>query len=422
MKLPAGKLDFSISRMIHEELSVPLGTALQTAITESREVAYSEVPVPGNESGAALQLRVRPVGRGDGEYLYAVIFERDCAETARGGQATPFRLDDAVKRRITDLENELQYTRQNLQATIEELETSNEELQATNEELVSSNEELQSTNEELQSVNEELVTVNSEYQKKIEELSELNADMNNLLSSTDIGTVFLDQSLRVRKFTPPVTKQINLIKSDVGRPLSDISHNLLYDDLEQDIGEVLRTLKPLEVEVESRLDKWFLLKIQPYRTSEESVRGVVVTFVDITQRKMTEHELQQQQELMMRVLESNPTAITMVDRHGSIIFANRRAEELLGMSRTELTDMSYDDSGFRITDENGAPIPTEELPFSRIRETRKPVSRFTHRVQRPDGTTVDLAITGNPIYDHDGSVDGAVFNLREVSQDEEACD
>ena len=418
LKLPAGKLDFTVSRMAREEVSVPLGTALQTAMTDEQEVAYSGIPMPGAEGDEdrTVVLRVRPVNRGDGRSVYAVMFEPADSEESRQGDTTPFRLDEAVKRRISDLENELQYTKENLQATIEELETSNEELQATNEELVSSNEELQSTNEELQSVNEELITVNAEYQKKIEELSELNTDMNNLLLSTDIGTVFLDRDLLVRKFTPPVTKQINLIKGDIGRPLSDISHNLLYDDLESDIRGVLRSLEPKEIEVPSKLDKWFLVKIQPYRTTEDRVEGVVVTLVDISERKSAEHELQQQQDLMMRILESNPSAITMVDAAGGIVYANRRAEELFRMSRDELIEMTYDDVRFRITDHAGNEIQADDLPFSQIRRSGEPVSHFTHWIVRADGSAVKLEITGNPMYDNDESVEGAVFNLREIEE------
>lgn len=417
LKLPAGRIDFNISRMAREEISVPLGTALQTAISEGQELAYDGLRIPQDPDNGSCRLRVRPLGATAGHSVYAVMFETtDAAGPAPAPAGEPFNLEEAVKRRIHDLENELQHTRENLQATIEELETSNEELQATNEELVSSNEELQSTNEELQSVNEELITVNSEYQKKIEELSELNTDMNNLLSSTDIGTVFLDRDLLVRKFTPAVTRQVNLIKSDIGRPLSDISHNLDYENLEADIREVLETLEPREIEVPSKLGAWLLLKMQTYRTGDDRVGGVVVSLIDITRRKNTEHELEQQQELMLRVLESNPTAITMVDEHGSIVFANRRAEELFGMSRDELVQMSYKDARFRITDLEDNEIPPDGLPFAIIRASGEPVSAFVHRVIRPDGSSIDLSITGNPIYDGDGGVEGAVFNIKELSE------
>ena len=188
---------------------------------------------------------MRPFHTPLGERFFVVLFEpMEKRESDTEGEIFSFSLEAGVQRRIAELEGELQYTRENLQATIEELETSNEELQATNEELLSSNEELQSTNEELQSVNEELITVNSEYQKKIDELSILNNDMNNLLSGTAIGTLFLDEELCIRKFTTPITKEFNVIKTDIGRPFSDLSHHLWYDELLTDIGSVKETGGP----------------------------------------------------------------------------------------------------------------------------------------------------------------------------------
>ena len=158
-------------------------------------------------------------------------------------------LDRDAKTRIFELEQELQRTEEALQATVEELETSNEELQSTNEELVAANEELQSANEELQSVNEELVTVNTEYQFKIQELTDLNNDMNNFLVSTRIGTIFLDKRMCIRRFTPAITKEINLMDVDCGRPIDHISHHFKDDSLVNDARNVLQTLVPLERDI-----------------------------------------------------------------------------------------------------------------------------------------------------------------------------
>ena len=185
------------------------------------------------------------------------------------------------------------YTKEHLQSTIEELETSNEELQSTNEELVASNEELQSTNEELHSVNEELYTVNAEHQRKIEELTQLTSDMDNLLGSTDIGTIFLDLDLHIRKFTPSIASLFNLLPLDVGRPLQHISSNL-------DIGtEMLMAMidkmhldgKPIEQEVEGPDKRTFLIRALPYRQQNAQIVGTVLTFVDITAVKQVRQEL-----------------------------------------------------------------------------------------------------------------------------------
>ncbi len=191
---------------------------------------------------------------------------------------------------LTVLETELHQTRENLQATIEELETSNEELQATNEELVSSNEELQSTNEELHSVNEELYSVNAEHQAKIRELSELTRDMNNLLESTEVHTLFLDAELRIRKFTPGFAAYFNLLPLDIGRRIDGFSHSLEADDFIRKAEEVIRAGQPSEQEVQDREGRWFLLRMLPYRDhqrqpSSDAIVGVLLTLVEITNLK-----------------------------------------------------------------------------------------------------------------------------------------
>jgi len=193
--------------------------------------------------------------------------------------------------RIDSLESELLYTKENLQATIEELETSNEEMQATNEELVASNEELQSTNEELQSVNEELYTVNAEYQKKIAELSELTSDMDNLLESTDVGTIFLDRDLSIRKFTPQIGQEFHLLPQDIGRPINGFAHNIEHPALISDLHHVVSTERTVEREVRDRQGKWLYLRILPYRMKSKRVDGVVLTLIDITPVKRAQAEL-----------------------------------------------------------------------------------------------------------------------------------
>ncbi len=172
--------------------------------------------------------------------------------------------------RIDSLEDELRYTKENLQATIEELETSNEELQATNEELVASNEELQSTNEELQSVNEELYTVNAEYQRKIAELSELTTDMDNLLESTEVGTIFLDRDLNIRKFTPQIGQEFHLVAARHRPADQQFCHNIMHPKLIDDLQSVVESECRMEKEVQDQQGKWLYLRILPYRTRSKS--------------------------------------------------------------------------------------------------------------------------------------------------------
>ena len=195
----------------------------------------------------------------------------------------------ALKQELRAKEEYLQTTNEELETSNEELKSSNEEMQSVNEELQSTNEELETSKEELQSVNEELATVNAELQTKVVDLSRANNDMNNLLAGTGIGTIFVDHQLRILRFTPTVTQVINLILTDVGRPVGHIVSNLTgYDSLVADVQAVLDTLVPKEVEVQTRAGDWFQLHIRPYRTLENVIEGAVITFTEINLLKKAE--------------------------------------------------------------------------------------------------------------------------------------
>jgi two-component system CheB/CheR fusion protein len=197
--------------------------------------------------------------------------------------------------RVAELEQELQTVREYLQATIEELEAANEELKSTNEEMQSANEELESSREELQSLNEELVTLNSEHEQKIARLTQVNNDLTNVLTRIDVGIIFLDRHLRIRRFNPAATRISNLIEGDVGRPISHIVSNLRYEHLVQTAQEVLDSLAPREAEVQSRDGRWYFMHIRPYRTVENVIEGVMLTFNDITEQKEVQTQLSQAQ-------------------------------------------------------------------------------------------------------------------------------
>lgn len=225
------------------------------------------------------------------EGLFLVSFETVQAAKPATGKGTPARTASPLKKGESGLKRELEFTKQRLQQTIEELQTSNEELKATNEELQSTNEELQSTNEELettkeelQSLNEELVTVNSELQGKIEELSGSNDDLQNLMNSTEVATIFLDTDLHIKRFTAAAKRVRHLIATDVGRPLADIVSKLTADHVVEDAQEVLQTLAVKERNVQTADGSWFYMRILPYRTAKNIIEGLVLTFLDITNK------------------------------------------------------------------------------------------------------------------------------------------
>ena len=224
---------------------------------------------------------------------YLISFnEKDKTKSAKKPSKTgKINVQMHYNERIDELEKELQLKSESLQATVEELETSNEELQSSNEELIASNEELQSTNEELQSVNEELYTVNSEHIRKIEELTELTSDVENLLKNTQIGTLYLDQHMIIRKVNDVASKLTNIIASDVGRPLRHLSLSNLDANLIGEIESVSDTLQQFEREIVDHKGKCYLMSIIPYRTAENAVEGIIITFVNITKRKLAEEKL-----------------------------------------------------------------------------------------------------------------------------------
>lgn len=224
---------------------------------------------------------------------------------------------------MEDMEAELRYTRESLQATVEELETSNEELQATNEELVASNEELQSTNEELHSVNEELYTVNAEHQRKIQELTTLTEDMNNVLISTRVHTVFLDRELKIRKFTPLAAEIFGLLPQDLGRSFEGFAHRLRREQLNEELRQVLQTGKPVEGESQDGSGNWFLVRVLPYQTKQPS-EGVLITLIEIGKLKQTQEDLARREFELRTIADHVPALIGYVDRGLRIRFVNQQ--------------------------------------------------------------------------------------------------
>jgi two-component system CheB/CheR fusion protein len=293
----AGKANWNIFAMARDGLRFDLGSAFQKALRQKGAITLHGLRV-GDDGTQTVDVTVQAIEEPEALRGMVMIVFTDVAtplEKKAPGRSRPATAGNA---RVLELEQELRQFHEELQTTREEMQSSQEELKSTNEELQSTNEELQSTNEELttsreemQSLNEELQTVNAEQQSKMDELSRLNNDMRNLLNSTEIVTVFLDNELHVRRFTTGANKLFKLIPGDVGRPLSDIVSDLLYPEMAEEAQGVLRTLVFSEKQIATSDGRWYTVRIMPYRTMDDVIDGVVITFLNITAAKALEAEL-----------------------------------------------------------------------------------------------------------------------------------
>lgn len=293
-KIKPGRFSAKITNLVTGDLSVALSTALHRAVTQESDIQYNDVHLKTDDNVVTrINLKVRYVKNiGVSNVNLLVLFENTQVTYDREESKTVvFDASEQTQQRIDDLESELQKSQEHLQVTVEELETTNEELQASNEELLAANEELQSTNEELQSVNEELYTVNNEYQEKISELTQANTDLDNIMKSTDIGIVFLDDDMLIRSFTPASTQQINLLDSDIGRPFHHMAHNLKYPNLLDDISKVIETEKTEEKEIQTKNNSVVVVKIYPYYNEIHESHGCVLAITNISHLKALEGKL-----------------------------------------------------------------------------------------------------------------------------------
>lgn len=301
---PSGEATLDILTLARDGLKPTLRAALHDAVRHNRQRVHEALDIKRDKGRATLRITVRPLrSPRTTEHLWFMIFEELPAMPAAKGPPASRTPPMLVRR----LEAELRATKKEQQHLIEQLESGNEELKAANEEILSMNEELQSTNEELttskeelQSMNEELTTLNSQLQDKVHELGAVNDDLANLLVSTDIVTVFVDTDFRIKRFTTAATRLLNLLPTDVGRPMNHLATNLIDVDLAHDARTVLRTLTPLEKEVAARDGGQYLFRVFPYRTEDQKVGGVVLTLVDVTTMKSTERELRTARDLLAR--------------------------------------------------------------------------------------------------------------------------
>lgn len=281
LTLAPGKATLNFFQMLCKDLSLVASTAVSRCRTEHTAITYTDIAVDTPSGRKVINLLVEPIpGQEGDDELVSVLFLESGAPEEAGGVVEKYDLDATAARRISDLEREFQVSQNDLRSTIQRLETVNGELQAANEELLTANEELQSSTEELQSVNEELYTVNTEHQLKLDELTTMTNDLSNFLSSTMIGILFVDGDLNIRKFTEYVGREFQLMEHDVGRPIQIFAHSFPDEAIEADCRTVLRDLVSIDREVTAMNGRFYTLRIAPYRTTENSIRGLVITIID----------------------------------------------------------------------------------------------------------------------------------------------
>ena len=422
LQLPAGALTTTnLLEAFRGNLRQELRIALRAAGEKRRKIVRKNISVESEDSTRRVHLTVRPMPAVEPEAgLFLVVLQE--TEPPEESAAEEGGAIEGGEPAVEQLENELRTTRAALKTTVEELESANEEMKSSNEELISTNEELQSANEEmqtskeeLQSLNEELETVNTELRQKVDELGAANSDLQNLFVATEIATIFLDRSLRVAKFTPAATALFHLIETDVGRPLADFAQRFAGQDLATDAQEVLRALTPIERQVRSAEGAWFVLRVVPYRTVENLIAGVVVTFVDVTELKRAEEALLQTTErehFLAEVVENASTPFGVGAPDGSLLLFNRAFAELTGYSREELEQR-------RLTWATDLTPPEwrarEAESLSKASRTGEPV-RYEKEYIRKDGSRVPVELFVQPVLDSQGQVVHYRSFLNDVSE------
>jgi chemotaxis methyl-accepting protein methylase/PAS domain-containing protein len=358
----AGKANWNIFAMAREGLRFELSSAFQKAARQSGAVTVRGAKVGTNGGSQLVDVTAQRIESPESLQGMVMIVFHDVAATAESRSAGRGKSTSVAGVRIAELEQELGQSREEMRSTREEMQTSQEELKSANEELQSTNEELQSTNEELttskeemQSMNEELQAVNAEQQARVDELSRMSSDMKNLLNSTEIVTVFLDNDLKVRRFTTGANQLFKLIPGDVGRPLSDIASDLSYAGLLDDAREVLRTLVFSEKPISAADGRWFNVRIMPYRTLENVIDGVVITFADVSAAKTLEARLQERERETRSLIDSMLHGFAVLELVGGgagepgepgapgdyrFLSVNPAFERLFGLSEAELTGRS----------------------------------------------------------------------------------
>lgn len=348
LEAAVGKANMNIFAMLREGLRTEFAIAFRKVITKRESVVLRNIKVGTNGSANTLNVNIHWIDKPEALKGKILVIFKDVQDITDSKLAARKEKKSQDNIRQMELEKELKYAREKIQDTLEAMQSSQEELKFTNEELQSTNEELQSTNEELmsskeemQSLNEELQTLNAELQTKIDDFSRVNNDIKNLLNSTDIATLFLDKELKIRRFTLQAVKIFKLIKSDIGRPFTDLVSDLSYPDLSDDIRKVLKTLVSIQKQIPTKDGRWFSIRIMPYRTLDEKIDGVVITFFNISDLKEVEVKLHETEQINQLLLKSAADIIIKLSKDLNVQDVNPAAEKYFGKKLSEILNKNY---------------------------------------------------------------------------------
>ncbi|HEV7135141.1 MAG TPA: chemotaxis protein CheB [Steroidobacteraceae bacterium] len=426
---PSGEATQNLLELVRVPLRSAARSALRQSFAEKRPIT---VQTDSGEDGSHIAITAAPLKHRHPTQHFRVSFQRMEQASGQGAAVSehplavsaaqavnPLRGDPLLEEELRQVRAELQASLEAFEASTEELKASNEEVTSVNEELQSANEELETSKEELQALNEELVTVNAQLQSKVLELEALTDDLHNLLSSTDIAVVFLDRELTVRRFTPAMSDLLELIPADIGRPLAHFAPKFSGGELMGDARQVMAKLVPLESEVLSHSGRWYLMRTLPYRTEDNHIAGVVITFIDLTARKQAEQAITASQERLRAVIEQLPAAVLVAEAPaGNLLLGNRQAAQLfnqpfplpfIGHSWT----VAY--SLFRGFHKNAQPYAPREWPLARALETGEEVLEEELDFVRPDGTAATVTMSAAPIRNAAGEVTLAVATFWDIT-------
>ena len=412
----------NLLKLVLPQIRLELRTALFQAVQNKTAVEARNIKLIQNDQPQAIDIHVRPTFEdGEGAKGFILVIFKPSQEPVLESETVMIASDEPMARQLEEeligLKTQLRNSIEHHEYQAEELKASNEELQAMNEELRSAAEELETSKEELQSINEELRTVNQELKVKIEETSVTSNNLQNLINSANVGTIFLDRTFAIRLFTPAILDVFNLKSGDYGRPVTDITHKLKYTNLLQDAETVLEKLTVLEREVSTTDNRSFMMRLLPYRTAEDRINGVVITFFDITSRRESEEALRQSEERMRLLIESaKDYAIFTIDNERRVVSWSSGAQMILGYTAAEIVGNSGD-IVFSPDDRK------ERIPEQEIENAAKEGRAVNERWHlRKDGSRFWGSGTTQPVRDEHGNITGFVKIMRDLTEQRQLQD